>query len=92
MKYNYKIYRISKTPLSINIDLYDETRMINFEIKFCDRANGMKNYKAIINYLNYQQKIRDDVNISAIIEGFEQRKIELNSSKPCPFLEPEENQ
>lgn len=78
MKYNYKIYRISKTPVSVKLDLYDEHKRVNFELQFNDRAHTMRGYRAIINYLDYQAKMRDDVDIRAIIEGFVQRKHDLD--------------
>lgn len=77
-KYSYKIYRTSKTPVSVNIDLYDEQNRLNFELKFTDRLHGMRAYRAIINYLNYQARMRDDIDIHALIEGFEHRKHDLN--------------
>lgn len=91
MKYNYKIYRITKTPVSISLDLYDEQNRMNIVIQFFDRSYGMKQYRAIINHLNYQAKMSDNVNACAIIAGFENRKAELNQLRPCPFLEPCEN-
>lgn len=78
MKYSYKIYSISKTPVSVNIDLYDEQNRLNFELKFNDRLHGMRAYRAIINYLDYQARMGDDVDIHSIIEGFEQRKHDLD--------------
>lgn len=80
----YKIMRMYQNRNEIFLDLYNWEFSVNIELKF--RCFGRSyEYKVLINWLVYCQKVRQDVTPEEIIKQYENisfgNKIDKNNKK-----------
>ena len=67
---NYRIMRMFQNRDQIFLDLYNNDFNVNIELRFCCHGRSYE-YKTLINWLVYCERVRQDVTAEEIIKQYE---------------------